>query len=234
MRALLVANVADTDAGFIGHSLRLRGYAFTEVMREHHSRWTDDMLSGVDLVVSMGSGWSAFWPDVAPAVAAEAELLRRARDQRIPILGVCFGAQMLAHAFGGRVYRADTSEIGWCRVVAHDPDTLGGSVLQGEWLQWHYDTFDPPPGAQVVASSEVAVQAFHIGRSLGVQFHPEATESVVSRWSAGEGQAELLAAGVDPVALHERTRALVHDAEARCDALVSWFLADIAGKPESR
>ena len=237
MRALLVANVADTDAGYVGHALRLRGYAFTEIMREHHEHWStriDDLVNGADLVVSMGSGWSVYWPEVAEAITAESSLLRHARDRAVPILGVCFGAQILAHALGGKVFRATQSEIGWCRVFAHQPDSLAGSVLEGEWMQWHYDTFEPPTGAEVVASSDHAIQAFHIGRSLGVQFHPEATEAVVSRWSTGEGQAELVAAGIDPVALHERTRALVHDSEARCDALVNWFLADIAGKPDSR
>jgi len=234
VRALLVANITEADAGFIGQSLRLRGYAFTEVLREHHEQWAsevDDLVDRADLVLSLGSNWSAYWPEVAASVEAEATLLRRAHDQGVPILGICFGAQMLAHALGGRVFVAPEPEMGWCSVQASDPQSLAGTVLAGEWMQWHGDTFEPPANSEILASSDRAVQAFRIAKCLALQFHPEATESVVSQWSAGQGQCELISAGVDPQDLLTQTRIKVVDAQERCDGLVSWFLADVAGRP---
>ena len=228
-----MANITDADAGFIGQSLRMRGYAFTEVLREHHEQWVTrvaDLVDKADLVLSLGSNWSAYWPEVAPSVEAEATLLRRAHDQGVPILGICFGAQMLAHALGGRVFAAPEPELGWCLVQASDPQSLAGSVLAGEWMQWHGDTFEVPADSEILASSDCAIQAFRLGKCLALQFHPEATESVVSQWSAGQGQCELISAGVDPQDLLAQTRIKVVDAQERCDGLVSWFLADVAGR----
>ncbi len=231
-----MANICDADSGFVGQSLRMRGYAFTEVLREHHEQWVSrisELINQADLVLSLGSSWSAYWPEVAPSVEAEASLLCLAHKQGVPILGICFGAQMLAHALGGRVFPALQPEIGWCSVQASDPQSPAGAVLAGEWMQWHGDTFEPPMNSEVLAHSDRATQAFRLGKSLAIQFHPEATESVVSQWSAGQGQCELIGAGVDPHELLALTRANVIDAQERCDGLVSWFLTDIAGRSTS-
>jgi GMP synthase-like glutamine amidotransferase len=50
-------------------------------------------------------------------------------------------------------------------------------------LQWHLDTFSPPPGARIIADSAAGPQAYAIGRSLGVQFHPEATPELANAWA---------------------------------------------------
>jgi GMP synthase-like glutamine amidotransferase len=97
-------------------------------------------------------------------------------------------------------------------------------------MQWHYDKFSVPPGATVLADSPVGPQAIVCGTSLGVQFHPEATESIVRHWSSGDGEGELIKQGINRAALLTETSATVVDAERRCDELVAWFLRDIAQK----
>src|SRR5207253_8169209 len=103
-----------------------------------------------ELIVSLGSEFAAF-DDTRPFVPREARLLREAVDADVPILGLCFGGQMLARVLGGEVYRSSVSEIGWLPVRTTDPDL----VPEGPWFQWHFDTFTVPPGATLVAESDV-------------------------------------------------------------------------------
>ena len=248
MRAIVLANRSDCDLGLVGTSLRARGYSFIEYLREDHQRWLptpsgperqqalDKALSEVELVVALGSGWSTYWPGVSEPVAAEASLLQETHRRQIPLLGICFGAQMLSTALGGTVEKAPRPEIGWYDIA---PTAIGGptepatgattgtgplpAVLVGPWMQWHYDRFSVPDGFSLLAQSSVGPQIVCRDRSVGVQFHPEATETIVARWSEGTGVEELAAQGVDPVELLARTRDEMANAPRRCGALVDWF-----------
>jgi GMP synthase-like glutamine amidotransferase len=228
MRAVLIANSEDADPGFVGRSLRQRGYSFTEFLREDHQSWPS--LDGFDLVVSMGSNWSTYWDHVADPVRAEQTLLSDATSRGIGILGICFGAQQLAVALGGEVFRAQTPEIGWYQVfpVSEVAHLAPPSLTHGPWMQWHYDRFSAPTGATVIADSPVGPQAMICGRALGLQFHPEATESIVRLWTSGEGETELSAIELGQDQLMRETSAHVQDSERRCDELVEWFLKEIA------
>lgn len=228
MRAALIANSNEADPGFVGRSLRRRGYAFTDFLREQYSEWPS--LDGLDLVVAMGSGWSTYWDHVSEPVQAEQTLMRDAMARGIPILGVCFGGQQLANALGGTVTKAQSTEIGWFSVeklpeTAHlAPKTL----FQGPWMQWHYDSFTVPSGATALAQSSAGPQAIVCGRALGLQFHPEATETIVRMWASDEGVEELTSQGIDREELFRITRENQMDSERRCDELIDWFLSEIA------
>ena len=228
MRAVLVANEADADPGLVGRALRARGYSFTEFLREDHENWPS--LDGFDLVVAMGSNWSTYWEDVAAPVSSEQRLLADAIARGLPILGVCFGAQQLAIVLGGSVSKAQTHEIGWHQVFPV-PETTGTtplSLVEGPWMQWHYDRFSVPSGATVLADSPVGPQAMVCGRTLALQFHPEATESIVRLWMNEGGMAELDKVGLDPDTIRAETAAHLSGAERRCDDLVGWFLSTVA------
>jgi GMP synthase-like glutamine amidotransferase len=228
MRAALIANAGDADSGLVGKALRRRGYSFVEFIREHHQQWTT--LEGLDLVVSMGSGWSTYWEHVAEPIRTEQRFLSDAIAQGVPVLGICFGAQQLSTVLGGEVTKAQSPEIGWHRVtpVAESAHLIPSSLCDGPWMQWHYDTFSVPSGATVVAESPVGPQAMVCGRTLGVQFHPEATESIVRTWASDDGVAELQAAHISPESLQVTTAEHLDDASRRCDDLIEWFLTDIA------
>jgi GMP synthase-like glutamine amidotransferase len=228
MRAVLVANEADADPGLVGRALRARGYSFTEFLREDHEQWPS--LDGFDLIVAMGSNWSTYWEDVSAPVLAEQRLLTDAIARGLPVLGVCFGAQQLAIVLGGEVSRAQTHEIGWHQVfpVTEAAAMAPPSMTEGPWMQWHYDCFSVPSGATVLADSPVGPQAMVCGRTLALQFHPEATESIVRLWMNAEGMAELDKVGLDHVTITDETRAHLAEAERRCDDLVDWFLSNVA------
>lgn len=217
-----MANSYDADPGFVGEHLRAAGYAFTECHREHPEDWPD--LDGVQLVVSLGSDWSVYWEHVGREVAAESALLRAAHDRGIPVLGICFGGQMLAHTLGGSVARAPVAEIGWCAVDS----AVAALAGDGPWFQWHSDRFEPPSDAVRLARSDRAEQAFRIGRTVGLQFHPEVNESIVARWSGG-GADELARHGIDPGRLVDDTRLHVRRSRVACAALIEWFCHEVIG-----
>ena len=175
-----------------------------------------------DLIVSLGSEFAAF-DDTRPFVRREAKLMQRAVDEDVPVLGLCFGGQMLARVLGSENYRSDEAEIGWLPVRTHDPDL----VPEGPWFQWHFDVFTAPPGSRVVAETDVGVQAFVAGRSLGLQFHPEVTTRIMDDW-VREYRHELDDEGVDPDALLEETHRLAEQSRANAMRLFDRFLRDVA------
>ena len=135
-------------------------------------------LTGRPFVVSLGSKYSPADRDV-PAVAAELRLVERALSEHVPVLGLCYGAQVLAAVLGGTIEPAPEPELGWHRISSQVPADLP----EGPWLQWHYQRFTLPPGAQELARSPRALQAFAHGPHLAVQFHPEATVEIVQGWA---------------------------------------------------
>ena len=129
-----------------------------------------------DLLVVMGSIESTYDRRV-PWIAPERALVAGAVEAGVPVLGVCFGGQLLAEVLGGSVARGTGTEIGWVRIRTED-----ARVESGPWLNWHDDVITCPPGAEAVARSDLALQAFVQGVHTGVQFHPEVTVDVVHRW----------------------------------------------------
>lgn len=126
-------------------------------------------------------------------VDEEIGFLRGALASEVPILGLCFGGQALAAAAGAAVHRAQPEEVGWMEIETFDP----GRIPAGPWLHFHYDQFELPDGATELARSPAGTAAFSLGRSLGLQFHPEATGEIVNMWAESEGDT-LQRLGISP------------------------------------
>jgi GMP synthase-like glutamine amidotransferase len=220
MRALILQHEEPTPPGLVAEWLGGHGASVETFRIDVHDREVDP--TRYDLIVSLGSEFAAF-DDTKPFVPREASLLRRAVDAEVPVLGLCFGGQMLARVLGGEVYRSTESEIGWLPVKSTDPEM----VPEGPWFQWHFDTFALPPGATLMAETDVGPQAFVMGRSLGLQFHPEVTTDIMTDW-VREYRHELDADGVDPDALLEETKRRALDSKQMSLRLMEWFLRDVA------
>jgi GMP synthase (glutamine-hydrolysing) len=154
-----------------------------------------------DGVLSLGGLNSASDEAGRPAVTAERELLAQALERGTPILGICFGAQLLARAAGGRSFRANRAEIGWCTVdlepAAETDRLLGGLPNNLHVFQYHYDTFELPANATVLGRNRELVQTYRIGQNAwGLQFHVEANPGQVYGWLGTYGH-EMQNAGVD-------------------------------------
>jgi len=226
MRALILQHEEPTPPGHVtewlaGHDAEVETFRIDIDDREVDP-------TGYDLIVSLGSEFAAF-DDSKPFVSREAKLMRTAIDADVPVLGLCFGGQMLARVLGGEVFRGTLSEIGWLPVRSQDPEL----VPEGPWFQWHFDSFTLPPGATLIAESDVSPQAFVAGRSLGLQFHPEVTTQIMDDW-VREYRHELDADGVDPDALLEETRQREIESKRMAWQLFERYLSDVARLSEKR
>ncbi len=152
-------------------------------------------LDGHAFVASLGSPHNPTDSHV-PEIPAELELLERAVEREVPVLGLCFGGQMLAKVLGGEIEHAPAPELGWIEIETDAPEL----VPAGPWLTWHFDRFTLPPGARELARTPVAVHAFTHGPHLGTQFHPEATVDIVREW-ANADRNQRRTGGVDGDAL---------------------------------
>jgi GMP synthase-like glutamine amidotransferase len=224
LRALVVQHEQPTPGGYVNQWLDERG-AEQDVFRiDVEDRDRD--ASDYDLIVSLGSEFAAF-DDSIPWLGREKKLFLDAAEHEVPVLGICFGGQLLARVHGGRSYRGEQSEIGWLPVRSRDTSL----VPEGPWFQWHFDTFTPPPGAKLIADSPVGPQAFAIGRSLGLQFHPEVTTDIMDAW-VKVYRHELDQEGVDPDRLLKRTYELAERSRAAAWRLFDGFLDRVASRRE--
>ena len=161
-----------------------------------------------------------------PEVAGGLTYLRRAIEADVPVLGLCYGGQLLASALGGSVEAASEPELGWYEIETEDPE----AIPPGPWLQWHFHRFTTPPGATEIARTAVGPQAFWHGRHLGVQFHPESTIEIVAGWARKDAE-RLAAIGVgDAFERLERGRARAAAAARNARKLFDGFWARTRGE----
>jgi GMP synthase-like glutamine amidotransferase len=220
LRALVVQHEQPTPAGLILDWLSDRGIGVELYRIDLEERRVD--LGDHDLIVSLGSEFAAF-DDHIPWIPHETRLLDDALQRDVPVLGVCFGAQLISRVLGGRCYRADASEIGWLPVRTTDIEL----VPEGPWFQWHFDTFELPSGASLLADSPAGPQAFVVNGSLGVQFHPEVTPEIMDEW-VRVYRHELEAEGVDPEGLLRETLDRAESNRERAWRLLDGWLARVA------
>ena len=146
-------------------------------------------LQGVDLLVVMGGPMSVHEEGQYPWLAAEKSFIREAVESGKKVLGICLGAQLLAYALGAKVYANLQKEIGWYPVNLTPAGRKSRAFHKFPSVfttfHWHGDTFDLPPEAEWLASSEASRnQAFQYGQNVfGLQFHlevsPEGVEGLI-------------------------------------------------------
>ena len=140
-----------------------------------------------DFLLVMGGPMSVNDPD--PWIRQEADFIRRCVSADVPYLGVCLGSQFLAKAMAGAVYKGPAPEIGITRL--HKTSAAAGDPVFRtapeplEVIEWHGEGIEAPPGATVLAKSDLfPVQAFRIRRAYGLLFHAELDTAGVDRLCA--------------------------------------------------
>jgi GMP synthase-like glutamine amidotransferase len=219
MRVVVIRHHDVDTAGFIADAFEARGAELAVHLVPDDGPLP--ALEGVDHVIVLGAVNSV--NDEGPAsvwIAEELAWLRGADRAGVPVLGICFGAQAICAALGGRIEAMGSKEIGWFMVDSVDED----AVPAGPWLEFHEDRCVLPAGATVLARNDAAVQAFRIGRHLAVQFHPEVDGPQLKRWLDSLGAREAVAAGTDPDQFLADTIREEPAARARADRLVATAL----------
>lgn len=189
-QGLVLQHGNDGPPGILGEWLSER-----RIEHEVHHTWRDPLPPSPDEYAWIATLGSQHTPGstTAPAwVDAEIEFLGRGLELGLPVLGLCFGGQALAVAAGGSVVPSRPPEVGWMEVETSDPVL----VPPGPWLHFHFDLLHPPAEAEVIAWSPAGPAAFVLGRSLGLQFHPESTPEIAAKWARSDAE-RLARLGVD-------------------------------------
>jgi GMP synthase (glutamine-hydrolysing) len=185
MKVLLIQNYSNGDGGRVTESMRRQGAECTAVKSYKTPALPD--VREFDAVAVFGSPASCRDLPEHPELVRVAESMRRCIEIDKPILGICFGAQLLAHVLGAEVRRNDRPEYGGYEVRL-TPEGARSPLFAGfpeSFLgaQWHEDTFDLPAGATWLATSAACRhQTFAAGPHVATQFHIEATREKVTRW----------------------------------------------------
>ena len=194
-----------------------------------------------DALIVMGGPQQAYDEASAPWLARTKALLRQAVEDRVPVLGVCLGGQLLAEACGGTVERGEEGpELGARLVATRDAareDALFWDLpLSPVVVQWHWDAITSlPPGAVLLASSpKYPHQAFRLGdRAWGLQFHLETPPSMVQGWAASDADG-VREAGLDPETVVDRAVHELPEVEEVWRPVLERFAALAAGRDPGR
>lgn len=187
MRAHYLQHVPFEGLGSIEPWLKSNGYTLSSTKFFETKRLPDP--KAIDLLVVMGGPMSVNDDEQFPWLALEKQFVREVIALDKPVLGICLGAQLIASAMGAKVFPNPVKEIGWFPVnaVASADPAVFSFPTSHVVFHWHGDTFDLPPHAVLLASSEGCEhQAFQLGqRVIGLQFHlettPEAARDIVAQ-----------------------------------------------------
>lgn len=120
-------------------------------------------------------------------VRKEIDFVGVALKENAPLLGVCLGGQMIARHLGVKVgpHAQGLAEIGYYPLEATDAGrALCAAPFPDHVYQWHFEGFDLPAGASLLARGQTFEnQAFRFGSAVGLQFHPEVTFATICRWT---------------------------------------------------
>ncbi len=221
----------------LGWTVETRRLWLGEMTPTHLNR--DEVLVVMGGSMGVGDIGDSRWPFLATEVA----LLRSALANHWPVIGICLGAQLLAHAAGAAVYPLYTGEpptrqreIGWGAITfMHTADSepvLAGLDVAEPVVHWHGDTFDLPAGATLLASTLTCPnQFFRLGKVFGLQFHIEITAEQIGQWVIED--AEFVHAGGGPghgARLMADTARLMPRHRQQGDRLIRNLLLACSGK----
>lgn len=171
-------------AGHLTDTLEKRGIPYTMTAIDKQDP-VPNSVEGIAGLALLGCTYSV--NDGHEWANEEITLIKKALDADIPVLGHCFGSQLMSKAMGGDVYAMSAKEIGWHMVSripsAESNEWLNAAPQQFEALIWHHDAFTIPPGATPLYESKFCPdQAFVYGDNLATVAHLEVTVDLLEDW----------------------------------------------------
>lgn len=188
MRKVLVfQHVANEILGTLNPALKQQGLNIRYVNFERDPDATPSIGKYNGLIV-LGGYMGVYEADQYTHIKTELKLIEEAIKKDVPVLGICLGAQLVAHVLGSDVRKAPEKEMGWYDIeltTAGENSPLLSHFKKTEKIfQMHGDTFDIPKSCEHLASSKICpAQAFSYGTKVfGLQFHLEVDAAMISRW----------------------------------------------------
>lgn len=231
-KVLVLQHVASEPLGELDPLLRASGMRIRYVNFARHPGTQVDVARYSGLVV-LGGPMNVDQADHYHHLLHEIEVIRIALERKIPVLGICLGAQLLAAALGATVHPNAVREIGWYPITVSsnakaDPLFTHFDV-EARVFQWHAYTFtEPRDSVHLASTASCANQAFcHGGFAYGLQFHLEVDESLIERWlNLSEHDHELESLGGDAYAqrVREETQRYVEISRTRARAVFGAFV----------
>lgn len=190
---LIIKHVKQEGPGVISPFLKKRGFKLKTIELEKGEKLPLS-LRGIEAIIVMGGPMSVYDQMQYPFLESETLFLKEIIKKKIPALGICLGAQMLAKAAGARVNLGTCREVGWSEVTltkeaGNDP-LFKGLNRKIPVFQWHSDVFELPPRAVLLANSKKCPnQAARITKNVyAIQFHLEVTQKMIEDWCREDAQ----------------------------------------------
>lgn len=240
-RVLVFQHVAAEPLGTLDRLIRRRGHRirFVNFEREPDAQPLIDRYRGL---IVLGGPMNVADQERRAHLKTELALIERALAQGKPVLGICLGAQLLAHVLGAQVRRNAQPEIGWYELATTEAGRRDAvTAALGETapvFQWHRYTFDLPAGAEHLARTATCEhQAFRYGAAAyGFQFHLEMDTALIERWldlPAYRDELEASGLGHGAAEIRAATAARIEAMQAAADTVFTAFLDQI-GRPARR
>ena len=202
-KSLVIQNAKIEGLGVLGELLKKDGIDFKTILAK--SEEIPDIKP--DAIIILGAPESA--NDDLPYLKKELEVIRQSVEKNIPVLGICLGSQIIAKAFGAKVYQGPRKEIGFYNDIEFDntekSKLFSGIKSPAVVFHWHGDTFDLPENAiRLAHSKDYKNQAIKIGSAVGVQFHLEVDEPTVKLWLEKSRKELDSTPYIDPIAIEKQ------------------------------
>ena len=176
---LFIQNTKIEGSGYLGDLINQDGFRIKSIYAKQEKIPKQEF----SLVIILGAPESA--NDELVYLQEEQELIKNSVEKETPVLGICLGSQLIAKAFGGRVYPGPKKEIGFYNDLVPESNSslFSGFSSPFKVFHWHGDTFDLPQQAiRLVHSKNYSNQAFQFQSAIGLQFHLEVDEAMVNLW----------------------------------------------------
>ncbi|HYD50505.1 MAG TPA: gamma-glutamyl-gamma-aminobutyrate hydrolase family protein [Terriglobales bacterium] len=239
-KLLVLQHVAHEILGTLNPLLKSHGFRIRYVNFGRHPD-AQPSLDGYQGLVILGGPMGVYDSNVHTHLRTELKLIEQALEREMPMLGICLGAQLIAHSLGAEVKPNRYKEIGWYDVAptaAGANDKMFAHFRSVERIfQWHGDTFDIPRGAaHLAASAACSHQAFRYGeRVYGLQFHLEVDEAMIDRWlrvPVNREELSLMPDAIDPDEIRFETHQRIGRSMQLSDAVFGEFIKLFALRPK--
>jgi len=229
MRFLVIQHLGIEPPALIGEVIESASHTITTIHLDKADSLPDS--NNFDGFVIMGGPQSA--NDEREYIRAELAWVKEALDTKMPMLGICLGAQIMAKAAGAEIFASPVHELGW-HPVYHTVETENDPLFKVmpdalPVFQWHGETFSLTDTMTLIATHpDVPSQAFRLGKAqYGLQFHVEVDESIIEAWIAS-GESERAFLGTEGISLLHRESSLhLKSMQHFCRNMVNNWLKEI-------